>query len=82
MPSTNCEICGEPSESPEGFCRLHILAYKNLKQAYDKWKEAYSGSELTQTEFMKRLLSINEAGRAVKETASFLIKRGCGLELH
>jgi len=77
--SNNCEACGATAELSQRFCEIHQLAYNNLKDAYDKWRSAHS-EQLQEMDFLKRVLSIDETGRAASEVASLLIRRGGGLE--
>ncbi|HUK49582.1 MAG TPA: hypothetical protein VLV18_01000 [Terriglobales bacterium] len=60
-----CPICRRPKETADQYCALHLSALHNLELAYPQWNKAYSG-KLSQTEYYKKLLHLNETGEAAK----------------
>ena len=66
-----CEICGRETNSE--FCELHKKAYENLIEKYELWKRA---SNITWTEYLKKILTNPNAGLWVKEVAQQLLRDG------
>jgi len=65
-----CKLCHREAVE-EGLCEYHLLALKNLKEAYPRWKEAYGGMKWE--EYLKRLLELEETGEWVKDVVRMLL---------
>jgi len=69
---TTCIICKR--EIPLGdYCKYHQEAYRNLKEKYDEWLEAFG--ELTFVEYLQKLIENPDTGLWVKEVAEDLEKK-------
>jgi len=66
-----CSICGRKSEGE--FCDYHLLAYRKLKEAYVKWKEA---TEISWTEYLSEIMKNPFTGEWSKEVAKKLLEDG------
>ncbi|MCD6529505.1 hypothetical protein J7L06_04370 [Candidatus Bathyarchaeota archaeon] len=64
-----CLICGRESE--EEFCEYHRLAYRKLKEAYVKWREA---TEVSWREYLSEVVKNPFTGEWSKEVARKLLE--------
>jgi len=67
-----CTICSR--EIPSGdYCKYHEEAYKNLKEKYEEWLEAYG--ELSFSDYLQKVIQNPETGIWAKEVAEELAKK-------
>jgi hypothetical protein len=66
-----CAICERGKESDAKFCEYHNIAYHNIEQHYNYWKEAYD--DLSWEAYLKLIIDNSEDGIWVKEVAKYLI---------
>jgi len=71
--NVTCAICEKEKELNAKFCEYHIIAYHNIEQNYDYWKEAYD--ELSWEAYLKLIIDNSENGIWVKEVAKYLITK-------
>jgi hypothetical protein len=65
-----CKICSREAQS-NGFCSLHLEAYKNIKEKFDVWAKAINVSwEQYLVEIQKNSLT----GEWAKEVIKHLIR--------
>ncbi len=70
-PEKRCPLCGRESvEEQHGFCRYHSEAYKILVEAGKEWARR---SGISGRDYYKRIASMKNAGKWVREVASHLI---------
>lgn len=65
-----CKICDRES-SKEGICSLHLKAYENLTNTFDKWRKALN---VSWREYLSQIVENSSAGNLVKETAEYLLE--------
>lgn len=69
-----CAICSrEVLENENGFCELHMRAYKNILKKYEVWKKAL---DISWKEYLSEIAKNPFTGEWAKEVAEHLIKSG------
>ncbi len=69
-PREACRICGRTAYRA-GMCRFHYEAYERVRKGYGEWARRLGGIGFR--EYLRRLASRREAGKWVKEVASYLL---------
>lgn len=69
-----CKICSREAKE-DGFCILHLRAYRNILEKFDVWHKA---SELVWMEYLFEIQKNSLTGEAAKEVVKQLIKEGNG----
>jgi len=64
-----CTICGRESESE--YCVYHSMAYKNVRQQFEKWSRALG---LSWEEYLRELVKNEFTGVWAKEVADYCLK--------
>ena len=68
-----CTVCTRKvSNDIDKHCLYHTQAYDNLKKHYKIWNKAFDG--LSWTNYMNKLLELNETGSWIKEVINAEIK--------
>lgn len=67
-----CEICGEEAVE-NGYCDLHVEAYKSVMKNYEVWKKALG---LSWEEYLSEVAKNPLTGEWAKEVAQHLMKSG------
>ena len=65
-----CKICERNAEA-NGFCNLHLEAYKNIIDKFDAWSRA---SGLNWSEYLVEIQKNSLTGEWAKEVAKHLIE--------
>ena len=65
-----CKICDRDSQA-NGFCTLHLKAYKNIVDKFDVWTRA---SGLFWSEYLVEIQKNSLTGEWAKEVAKHLIE--------
>ena len=65
-----CVICYRKSKNE--YCSLHETAYRNIIQAYEKWK---SSKNLTWKDYLRNLRDNPNSGSWVTEVCSYLLSK-------
>ena len=69
---TNCIVCGRPSQEEREFCKYHQEAYEELKNAFNRWKNAYGGMEWH--DYLEEILKVEGTGIWVTEVVEAIKK--------
>ena len=64
-----CNICGRESESE--YCVYHSMAYKNVREQFEKWSRALG---LTWEEYLRELMKNDYTGVWAKEVADYCLR--------
>ena len=67
-----CKICSRDVQA-EGFCNLHLKAYKNIVDKFDVWTRA---SGLIWSKYLVEIQKNSLTGEWAKEVAKHLIEEG------
>jgi hypothetical protein len=67
-----CKICSR-DEQENGFCLLHIKAYKNIVDKFDVWKKS---SNVVWSDYLVEIQKNSLTGEWAKEVAKYLIEEG------
>ncbi|MCW4004231.1 MAG: hypothetical protein NWE95_10015 [Candidatus Bathyarchaeota archaeon] len=65
-----CKIC-EREAQENGFCALHLLAYKNILEKFDVWERA---SNVSWRQYLVEIQKNSLTGEWAKEVIKHLIK--------
>ena len=65
-----CKICSREAEE-NGFCLLHLRAYRNVLEKFELWKKA---SELVWSEYLVEIQKNSLTGEWAREVVEHLIK--------
>ncbi|NVM52794.1 MAG: hypothetical protein HWN66_03755 [Candidatus Helarchaeota archaeon] len=68
----SCIICEREIHS-ENYCKYHVVAFQNVMQNYDDWKEGYG--ELTFLEYLQKIIENSATGIWAKEVAEKLLEK-------
>ena len=69
-----CKICGREAKE-DGFCPLHLEAYRNVVAKFEAWRKA---SGLVWTEYLGEIQKNSLTGEWAKEVVKQLIKEENG----
>jgi hypothetical protein len=64
-----CKICSREAEE-EGFCIIHLLAYRNILEKFEVWRRA---SDVSWSQFLVEIQKNSLTGVWAKEVAMHLI---------
>jgi hypothetical protein len=67
-----CKICSRDAQM-DGFCILHLKAYKNILDKFEEWKKA---SGFVWSEYLVEIQKNSLTGEWAKEVAKHLIEEG------
>ena len=67
-----CKVCIEKTKK-NNFCSLHNSAYQNIHERFNQWEVAYS-NKITFQDYLKKLRTLPETGRAVQDVLEYLLK--------
>ena len=65
-----CKVCSRDAEE-NGFCQLHLKAYKNIIDKFDVWKKA---SNISWGQYLVDIQKNSLTGEWAKEVAKHLIE--------
>jgi hypothetical protein len=65
-----CKICSRAAQE-NGFCILHLEAYRNIIDKFEVWKKA---SDTVWIEYLVEIQKNSLTGEWAKEVAKYLIK--------
>ncbi len=65
-----CKICIKDAQE-DGFCTLHLKAYKNIVEKFDVWVKA---SDISWTEYLGEIQKNSLTGEWAKEVTKHLIE--------
>jgi len=65
-----CKICSREALEKE-FCQLHLKAYQNIKETYQKWNKALS---LNWLQYLEHIQKNSLTGEWAKEVVKHLIE--------
>jgi len=65
----NCKVCQRKAVT-EKFCMIHLKAYENLVEKYDRWRKALKSSW---REYLSEIKRNPLTGEWTKEVVSYLI---------
>jgi hypothetical protein len=65
-----CKVC-DIEVSEEGFCELHLKAYRNILMKFEVWKKAF---DVTWTQYLVRIQKNSLTGEWAKDVAKYLIE--------
>ena len=65
----NCKICPRKPVK-NGFCHIHLKAYKNIVEKYDFWRKAL---KISWKEYLSEITQNPLTGEWAKEVANYLI---------
>ena len=66
----NCKICCREAEE-NGFCQLHLKAYKNVLEKFRVWEVA---SNVSWSQYLVEIQKNSLTGEWAKEVAKYLIE--------
>jgi len=67
---TRCAICYRKANNE--YCNFHDVAYKNIIQAFEKWK---SSKTISWEEYLNNLKNKSNSGIWVKEICNYLLSK-------
>ena len=65
-----CKICLRDAQA-DGFCVLHLMAYRNIVDKFNVWKEA---SDVVWSQYLSEIQKNSLTGEWAKEVIMYLIK--------
>jgi len=69
-----CRICEKSKDATGEFCFLHNTVFRNLERLHLQWNKAF-GEQLSDEDYYKKLLSLDETGEAAKTLIKYLQQR-------
>ncbi len=69
---TKCKICSREA-TEEGYCALHLKAYRNLMEKYAVWQKA---ANVSWSQYICEIQKNSLTGEWAKEVAIHLMKEG------
>ncbi len=66
----NCKICGRIVQE-NGYCSLHLKAYKNIVEKFEVWKKA---SAISWQDYLVEIQKNSLTGEWAKEVSKLLIE--------
>jgi hypothetical protein len=66
----SCKICGRNAKE-NGYCSLHLKAYKNIVDKFEVWKKA---SEISWLEYLVEIQKNSLTGEWAKDVSKQLIE--------
>lgn len=66
----NCKVCGRMVQE-EGFCGLHLRAYRNILDKFEVWQKA---SSVSWQKYLSEIEKNSLTGEWAKEVAKCLIR--------
>lgn len=68
-----CTLCGRRRKGGSKYCLYHQRAYENLKEAFERWRQAL---DISWMEFLKEVAGNPETGEWAREMAEKLREEG------
>ena len=65
-----CKICSREAEE-NGFCQLHLKAYKSILDKFEVWKKA---SNVSWAQYLVEIQKNSLTGEWAKEVAKYLLE--------
>lgn len=70
-----CTLCWRPREDGSEYCTYHLVAQKNLLNAFRDWQGAL---EIEWGTFLTQVVARQESGEWVQDVAHHLLEKGKG----